>query len=341
MSLRKTIYTVIRAHKWLILIVIAYFMLFLSLSRFYNVEINISHAAYKYFLITPIVYAPLYLVYCTFWIRPKRPIRYTRERLNAAGIERLLSFFLVSFLLAAHMLAFRCIKSLIPIFHNFCWDRTFAKWDNLIHGTDPWRMIHPFLSSPFMTHLTMIFYGWYFFIIMAVVAWQAAKPITDLKRNQFLLTFALCWIILGNAMAIIFSSAGPCFYHYISPDSSRYAELISFLNRPTLNTDILIYSQYSLWKVYQKGEYGHLFSISAMPSMHVSITFLLVLISQKWFTKVIAWLFTIGVSLACVHLAWHYAIDIYAAILGTYIIWLVVGMFLKDEDENVIKEPDS
>jgi hypothetical protein len=327
--LRNIIISVLQAHKWLILIVGAYFLSFLALGRLFDFDIDVLYIIFQYVIVFSILFISTYIVYFMVILHPDKPLTYIYERIKSAGIERFLSFFLVLFLISTQMLSFRYIKSFIPAFNDFCWDKTFASWDRIIHGGDPWRIIHTYLSGALPTFIMVVFYAWYFYIIFTVVAWQAARPMTDNLRNKFLLSFVLCWLFLGNVAATIFSSAGPCFYNNISPEAGKYAGLMSFLNKPNTSVGFMFNIQNNLWKIYQNKEYGHLFSISAMPSMHVSISYLLVLVSQRWFTKLLAWISVIITSLACVYLGWHYAIDVYVAILGTWLIWKLVGLYLR------------
>jgi hypothetical protein len=169
-----------------------------------------------------------------------------------------------------------------------------------------------------------------FFVVFPAIPCQAAKRNDSIVRIQFLLTFVLCWVLLGTVAATIFSSAGPCFYHHIFPDSDKYAELMAYLHFSATPVDVIVQSQKDLWNYYKNHEYGHLFAISAMPSMHVALMFLLVLVAHRRIARVLSIIFTIVVALACIHLAWHYAIDIYAKIISAWLIWWIVGLCLRD-----------
>jgi hypothetical protein len=65
--------------------------------------------------------------------------------------------------------------------------------------------------------------------------------------------------------------------------------------------------------------------ISAMPSMHVSIACLLMLVSQRMGRRwaIAGVLFLGSIMLGSVHLADHYAIDAYASLAATPAIWWV------------------
>ena len=220
------------------------------------------------------------------------------------------------------------VKPLIPVIHPFEWDETFARWDVVLHGTDAWRLVHPYLAPTIVTQILVTAYVFYFLIVFACFSWQAAS-LNSVVRMQFLLTFILCWILLGSVAAIIFSSAGPCFYHNLVPGPDIYSELMAYLRSPATPASVIVESQKNLWYFYENREFGHLFAISAMPSMHVALTFLLVLMARRRITRVLSITFMIIIALGCIHLAWHYAVDVYAGIIGTWLIWWIVGLCLR------------
>lgn len=92
-----------------------------------------------------------------------------------------------------------------------------------------------------------------------------------------------------------------------------------------------LHAQEMLWETYEKGGIGFGSGISAMPSLHVSMVFLFALVG--WRTgRVLGIAFTVFavfIVIGSVHIGWHYAIDDYAAIMGTWLIWWAVGRLLN------------
>ena len=82
-----------------------------------------------------------------------------------------------------------------------------------------------------------------------------------------------------------------------------------------------------LWEVYSQGGLNIGSGISAMPSMHVSLSWLGFLLFCN-VNKALALLvlgYVLVIMVGSVHLGWHYAVDGFLAIITTSVIWLAVG----------------
>ncbi len=168
---------------------------------------------------------------------------------------------------------------------------------------------------------------WYVYFLYIFFSVQKERV-----RMQFLISFILVWGILGVMLATVFSSAGPCFFAKLYPETPYYGELMAYLHNANDATAIwAVSTQNMLWQKYQDIAIGVASGISAMPSMHVAIT-ILVTLSQFQINRKIGLLFlayTLVIMAGSVHLAWHYAIDGYLSVIVTYLIWHGVGKFLK------------
>lgn len=228
---------------------------------------------------------------------------------------------------------FASIKVLIPDINPFGWDEAFARWDRIVHGNmDPWQLLQPWLSHPAATYVLDRLYSVWFYILQVVCIWQAFSVKRPRLRMQFFLSFLLVWVLLGNVAAIALSSAGPCFYHLVVGSAGEFQAMRDYLDGAA--------EQYPLWSIGMQKQlwYGFLNpevsitrGISAMPSIHVAMAFLLALLGWK-INRILglaltAYLATIMIG--TVHLGWHYAIDGYAGVVGTYSIWRAVGWMLS------------
>jgi membrane-associated phospholipid phosphatase len=92
-----------------------------------------------------------------------------------------------------------------------------------------------------------------------------------------------------------------------------------------------LHGQEMLWESYVNSEVKQITGISAMPSMHISMAFLFVLVGLRA-NRVIGILlivFAVLNMIGCVYLGWHYAIDGYAVIVCTWLLWWAVGRLIK------------
>ncbi len=216
----------------------------------------------------------------------------------------------------------------LTIFEPFYLDPALARLDAVLHGgNQPWELLQPVVGHPAVTRfIDLVYvYGWFAALWLGAI-WQTVhgrEPI----RTQFLLTFGIAWIILGTALAIMTSSAGPAFFGRVTGLDDPFAGLMSYLASVDQQSALhAITNQERLWSSYT--EWG---GMTAMPSMHLAIVTAVVLAgirSHRW----LAWVlvpFGFVILIGSVHLGWHYAIDSYVGILAACGIWWMSGRFVR------------
>jgi hypothetical protein len=229
------------------------------------------------------------------------------------------------------------MKMMIPAIHPFTWDPTFAAMDHAIHfGHDPWRILQPLLGFPLVTFIVNVAYNFWLPAVFITLYWQLFSLKEPQTRMQFFYAFILTWAINGTFLAIVFSSAGPCYYHDVT-GSDYYAPLMKYLQQANDHYKIwALNTQRALWDSYKSSKSMIGGGISAMPSVHVSTALLFLLLSLKQKSRL--WplyaVFFLCILFGSVHLGWHYAVDGYAGVLLTLPIWLASGFLVK-----LISEP--
>ncbi|WFP62778.1 phosphatase PAP2 family protein [Mesorhizobium sp. WSM4904] len=216
------------------------------------------------------------------------------------------------------------INRIVP----FYFDQKLVEIDRFINfGTDAWRVFHPVLGIGAATFTINFFYNLWFVFMFVVLFCVIFSVGNDRLRSRYLVAFVLTWAILGNVAATIFASVGPAFVMPFFGDGT-FAPLMDYL-KATNNV-------YPVWALYAQNmlltnaasdgpRMGS--GISAFPSMHVAIAMLNAVFLWR-FGGILRWIgvaFLIMTQLGAVHLAWHYAIDGYASMLATPIIWMLAG----------------
>ncbi len=284
----------------------------------------------------------VFIVGRTLWIMIRiRPARLTKFLVQdfARWFEwqRVCAVVPVALAFTVFISVFTSMKMLIPILHPFAWDQTLMSLDLSIHfGTDPWRLLHAVFGAPFIVTAFNFVYNSWFFVMFGILYWQLFSMSDPRRRMQFFHAFFLTWILIGTILATVFSSAGPCFFEGVT-DSAYYAPLINLLAddakiSPLWAPD----TQAMLWRGYTKTGIGLGTGISAMPSVHVATAFLFVLLTWPYglWARTAALSFFAAILSGSVLLGWHYAVDGYASIPLTLLVWCVSGRWIQSIAPN-------
>lgn len=272
----------------------------------------------------------IYASYVVLAVRPAHPIGYLYR--HSLALCRNMGWIRLILVLAVFTLFFSAIsslKSLIPAFNFFHWDPVLAKLDAYIYGgVEPWHLLQPLVQFHPTAWLINLAYCMWMFLMMGTLVWQIFDDRHPQRRKQFLLAYCWVWIINGVVLATLFSSVGPCFYEQLLPHQpNSYADMMeAWRHVPLLWPARPIEIQDHLWVMYQNTTIGLGEGISAMPSLHVSIAWLLFLFYRR-VGKYIGCAFLIYalmIKVGSVVLGWHYSVDGYVAIVVTTLIWLFV-----------------
>ncbi len=275
-----------------------------------------------------------YTMHVMIFVRPRQLVKYLRQHLATfLTRERLLFAAPVLAMMPVFSASFTVLKAAVPLVQPFAWDARLAAADAWLHGgMQPWELLQPVLGHPLLTALVSLNYHLWFFILLATVYWLAFSLERRQLRMQFMLSFVLSWTLLGNVMAMLFSSAGPCYYQHFVPGADPFAGLMHYLNDTNAKIPLLVLDvQNGLWQTYVSHGGSNALSISAMPSMHVASSTLLALLGWRLnrAAGIALTVFAVLIQLGSVHLGWHYAIDGYAGALGAWLIWTLCGKLVQ------------
>jgi PAP2 superfamily len=221
---------------------------------------------------------------------------------------------------------FTMFKANVDTFVPFKWDATFDHWDKVLHfGTRPWEWLQPVFGNVPATFLLNVNYNlWFFVMIVSIIYYSFIAP-QNAERTRYIMAYIVLWSLGGSLLAIVFSSAGPCYFNTLYPGNDPYGPLLNALKSYTAVVPIwAVDTQSMLWDMRASGE--GLSSISAMPSMHngTSLLFVLAMWNKgKWLRRA-AVLHCALIFIGSVHLGWHYAVDAYLAWALTLVIWFAV-----------------
>lgn len=270
---------------------------------------------------------------------PDRPLEKIFQRMGKRLLaqDRPGNIFHSLIVLTPLMISFSALKYQIPAIHPFAWDKTFMQWDRILGmGRLPWEILQPLLGHTWITAGLNFTYDAWFLLMFSVLFSQAFAARGSMLRMQFLLAFSFAWFIAGNILAAIFSSAGPCFYGLLKIGPDPYVAQLAYLHATTAHwpswsiamQDTAV--QNILWTSYATHADG-LGGISAMPSMHLTSSTLLALVTWRINRKLGAAFtaFLVLIFLGSIHLAWHYAVDGIAGIALAILFWFAAGMIAR------------
>lgn len=239
------------------------------------------------------------------------------------GLAMLLAIYLF-------MAGFATFKALIPAVQPFAWDALFDQWDRVLHfGYRPWELLQPILGYPPVSALININYNFWFISLTMFWLHFAFEEKPGVLRSQAILSFLLTWTVGGVCLAMVFSSAGPCYFGRLGLGYDPYAGLMTYLHTTSQAWPIWSMElQETLWENYTSSVGGDMTKgISAMPSMHNGQSLLLVL--ATWNKHKLVRNLAVGhgllVFLGSVLLGWHYAVDAYLAVIIAAVAWAAAG----------------
>lgn len=269
--------------------------------------------------------------------RPAHPIAFLRQRfVNLATAQTLLASIPLLLIGVVLLPLFSSMKSMIPLFTDYTWDATFAEWDRAIFlGIDPWKLLWPLLGNPWVTATMAVFYHlWILLLYLGSVFVILDGRVSSFLRRRYFLSYVLTWALLGCVMATAFASVGPVFAQTLVGLDS-FAPQLDLLRSGSQRVPLMTLPvQDMLLERFYADERGLGSGITAMPSLHVAIAFLFWLTMRQLDRHLgrVCFAFFAIIWVSSVHLAYHYAIDGLASVLGVLVIWWASSLAIKGWD---------
>lgn len=227
----------------------------------------------------------------------KQPIAEMRAyaRNNPRKIASMTLFMLLA---GMNLIAFMWMKPLLNYLVPFTADPALADIDYaLFLGHDPWTLVS-WMSFP---AAGLIYHpAWFVMMIFALLMTAAAPP--SAEKSAVLLGYFVLWSLVGPAIHTMTPAAGPIFYERMG-----YGPRFASLDGGAETKAVADY----LWSIYSTGSFGAGSGISAMPSMHVTISSWTV-IAFNFFAPRLRGVAVFGwavIFLMSIALGWHYACD--------------------------------
>ena len=327
-----------KTNRLLLSLVAVHFAIAVALSAKFGTQFTLSSLQIILMFMTTLI--PVFLIVMWLWhfgrlvlfIRPQKPIhRFIRDiRELFFDPERILSGTIAMLAVSIFASTFTTVTILIPQMNPCSWDPLFSTLDRTLHGgTDPYILLKPILGTPYITTFMNITYHFWFFLFYFIVFMACFDRNNTVRRNTLLLSFLLTWIIGGNLLATVFSSAGPPYFQVFGYGNT-FAPLFDSLREFSKTSPVWVLEvQDKLLDGYYND--GPLKGISAMPSMHVAVTVMLAIYGfqyRRWAGWLLA-LFALLIQVGSVQLGWHYAIDGYAGAVLAAGCWMISAQLAK------------
>ncbi len=332
-------------HRALIGIVAGYVAALFLVSNALDIETELQWVAHSEVMfialgIAAVVFGLTYFARLMLAGRPREPGSHVLETVKSFLLDgrKIASIAIPLLLLPLFSSTFTSFKSMIPSINAYRFDELFAAWDAWLHfGFHPIEVMHAIFGT-WAASVFDFFYTLWFPFMWAFVLIHVMETKRPAERTQYLLSYVLVWIVLGTALAIALSSAGPVYYGRVTGLDDPF---IPYMDMLRAADDALLENggwwprvwavslQDWLWQQYETGALSPGSGISAMPSLHIGVATLNAL--AAWRThRIFGWImigFAATIQLGAVYLGWHYAIDGYLSIVLTILIWKTVGYF--------------
>ena len=209
------------------------------------------------------------------------------------------------------------LKYAIPQLVSFWLDVPLAHAEKRLFGINPWLMLDRCLGL-FAGPMDWLYGLWLptQTLILFLVVLQRCSA----AKSRVLISYVLAWFLLGVVGATFFSSAGPIFYDRLL-GGTEFAGL-----RETLQNRgawVALGESDRMWASLTGGQPTIVAGISAVPSIHVAISFWMFLAARQMAPRAARYAlgYAVLIWIGSVQLGWHYVTDGLVGLLGMLAVW--------------------
>ena len=212
---------------------------------------------------------------------------------------------------------FMALKIAIPALIPFWLDGRLAASEVGLFGIDAYQLLDALFGRT--TMVVDRIYGFWLPVQLIVLFSLIVAPPSRAK-TQALTAYAAAWFLLGVVAATLLSSAGPIFFDRAF-GGERFAPLHQILE--TRGASMILATSDAMWSAHVSGHPGLVAGISAAPSMHIAISFWILLAAREFAPRAVplAAAYFAFMWIASVQLGWHYTSDGLVGVAGMAALW--------------------
>ena len=244
-------------------------------------------------------------------LRAVRRERWTRHR-SIAVTGALIGFYVT-------YVAYRNLKSVVPLLTDELYDRELAQVDRIVFGagSDPAELLHAVLGTGIATHvLSTVYVSFVILVPLSLAIALVFAP--DLRGGLFFATaLAINWTI-GAVSYLLLPARGPIYFvpgDFAALPDTHAAHL----------QELLLDQRHEF--LADPDAAGAAQNIAAFASLHVSLLFTAALaahlLGMGRTLRIALWVLFVVSAISTVHLGWHYVID---DVAGIGIALIALGM---------------
>lgn len=259
--------------------------------------------------------ASCFLLYDTLGMMASGERRPLANLVSRLGSSRIAHIYVGCWLFALNLYVFGIIKPQLGQLVAFSADPLLADADQMILGTDAWKLLSWF-NHPLMEQ---VYHQGWFIWIAAVFIWAlCSRPSPE--KDRLIISYFLLWSLFGPVVHLLLPAAGPVFF-----ESLGYGDRFAGLHQSIQSQRIAQY----LWQGYTHKVFNAGGGISAMPSLHIAtmVWTMIALRNSRWFAFAI--LLNIYMFFGSIVIGWHYAVDGIVGGAGAVICYAMASYALR------------